>query len=211
MGMLNWNLRLRFVGISTSLCIVSLLLGCNGGAVGPDNRPLAPPLCSNTTGTVNVSMSPDPRIPSSLEISRVEWTFQRKCATNIPVDPNEGIGGRQGAHCEITQYVRGNTEYGGDCIGPGVSDPPASWHVGTTGSQPSNVNFNFVGTIQGNVCVSGTVLFTNGTSASFGPRLWRVQLDDGIQLPAVGYWIGATPTDPSIIQISSSAMGCPDL
>jgi hypothetical protein len=181
----------------------------------PDARPLAPPLCSRTTGTVNVLLSPDPNNPSlrMAQIVRVEWDFWRRCATDIPTDPSQGIGGRQSAFCSITQSRRGLQEeiqYGGDCAGPPGGQPPAEWHVVRSTGPSSNIGFDFVGEVQGNVCVRGTVHFSDGSTSPIPTRMWRVQLDAPVRIPSIGFFMGREAgVDPTFSQLSSSSPNCP--
>lgn len=195
--------------------VIILVSGCGArtGLRVPDTRPFAPPLCSSTTNTLVVSLTPDPIVPTSHinSLTRVVWDIYRKCATDIPSDPSQGIGGRQGRGCTITQYVGRNSspEFGGDCIGPPGGPDPADWHVTGTTNTPGNMSFTFFGNIQGNVCVSGTAFFSNGLSVEIPQRMWRVQLDGGVLIPPIGYWLRSTPTDPTAVPASSSAVGCP--
>lgn len=205
-------------GLSRSTAILLLLSVCACGArTGPwipDTRPLAPPLCSPTTGTVHVSLLPDSLSPS-LQMARtvrVEWLFWRSCATDIPTDPSQGIGGRQGASCSFAQYSNGaGNAYGDDCAGPVGGNPPADWHVqGATFTPSRGIGFDFFGTVQGNVCVRGTVHFSDGSMSSIPTRMWRVQLDAPVSNPSIGFFMGMdSGVDPTFSQLSSSSPDCP--
>jgi predicted small lipoprotein YifL len=202
--------------------LAAILLLLSVGSCGrtgpwiPDARPLAPPLCSRTTGTVHVSLSPDPINPSlrMAQIVRVEWLFWKRCATDIPTDPTQGIGGRQGAACSINQSRSGLQEeiqYSGDCAGPSGGQPPAEWHVGRSTAQPSSIGFDFLGEVQGNVCVRGAVHFSDGSTSPIPTRMWRVQLDAPVRNPPIGFFIGRDAgIDPTFSQMSSSSPDCPE-
>jgi hypothetical protein len=189
-----------------SLCLaviaVTLISACSRtGPLTPDTRPLAPPLCSNNTNTIRVTLTRDPDIPTAKMMSKVTWNFQRTCATSIPPDPAQGRGGRQSNHCFVTQYARGNTEYSGNCEGG-----PANWRVQSSSNQPERMSFDFFGNILGNICISGRAEFTDGTSMTFGPRMWRVA--SGI--PEIMYLLTARPVDPTLGWSPASSDGCPD-
>lgn len=188
--------------------------GARTGPWIPDTRALAPPLCSRTTGTVHFSLSPDPITPSLLmaRTTRVEWLFGRRCATDLPTDPSQGIGGRQSDFCTITQYIPSyqDLQYGGGCNDLSRAD----WHtdLGSSIAQPSSIGFDFVGEIQGNVCVHGTVHFSNGSTSPLPTRLWRVQLDAPVSNPPIGFFMGidTAGVDPTFSQLSSSSPECPE-
>jgi hypothetical protein len=200
-----------------AILLLLLVCSCNPASVIPDTRALAPPLCSHTTGTAHVSLSLNPASPSlrMAQITRVEWEFWRRCATDIPTDPAQGIGGRQTYNCSIQQELGGSLvgEYcatGSQVLGA----PPAEWHVEGQTFEPSrsNINFDFFGEVQGNVCVRLTAHLSDGTTPPPVTRLWRVQLDaPGITIPSIGFFMGidAAGVDPTFSQLSSSTPDCP--
>jgi hypothetical protein len=186
-----------------SLGLVLLPCGARTGLNFPDTRPLPPPLCSEPI-SVQVLLTPDPDIPSvhADRVSRVDWNFRRRCATDVPQDPREGRGGRLSHGCYITQYVRGGTEIGGDCIGAGFDPAPTNFRVGTTFNRPNNIGFMFI-TSPGNICVSGTVHFSDGTPPTPIPlRMWRTPVSPLL-------WLRNAPSDPTVIGLVS-ADECPN-
>lgn len=188
------------------------LVGCEPVVI-PDTRQTPPPLCSSTSGTVPITMSPDPIAPSSHtgDILKVVWQVNRRCATDIPANPADGPGGRRSAHCEITIYAHRQTESGGDCIHRTGGDPPAGWHVGRSTNVPAALGFEMVGEMQGNLCVLARVFLQDGRNFEVTRRTWLVQLDSGIRIPDAGHFMGIIgDVDPSFSPRSSSSDGCPN-
>ena len=201
--------------VACSSAALALSLSCGGPAPGPfilDSRPTAPPLCSQTIRTIRVSLTPDPAVPSTHfnSITRIEWELFWKCAISIPVNPDEGIGGRNTRACFLTQYVDGSPLREGNCNPPvGSGDPPPDFRVVRTTNIHDSFNFE-LDTTQGNICIRGRVFFLDGTPTLALPfRMWSVPLEGGEPIPDIGFTLRNTPTDPFPYHRSPSAAGCP--
>jgi hypothetical protein len=174
------------------------------------NPASVPPLCSEDVRTIRVSLTSDPEIPSAHgnSIQSVEWDIAMKCAIGPPT--NESNGGRNGNSCHVFQAVGGGQSYAGGCMGPGVSEPLAAFHLVRTTSNANNMNFDFA-TTQGNICVRATVNFSDGTPPLTIPwRMWRVPALTGEPIPDIGFTLRNSPTEPFPYMRSSSAEGCPN-
>lgn len=196
---------LTFVG----LFVTFLVVGCGAptGPFIPDTRPQAPPLCTSDNFSLPISVGRDPlaAIPSAKDIDRVTWSVHRICATSIPPDSAGGRGGRATANCFITQYVHGDTVVGGTCV-----DGSPAWFALGAASQPDRVGFNLNGAVIGNVCVRGTVFFTDDTMLDLPMRAFRVA--SGI--PDISFGYGDSSDIPPVAILTSilppSMVGCPD-
>lgn len=171
-----------------------------------DAQSRVPPVCSQTVRTIRVSLSPDPTVPSSHNnsFSRVEWLIASKCAT----DPNQPRA-RQGNSCTVYQQLGDISGFEGGCRGPDQS-PISNFQPVRFVSTPSTMSFDF-NTTQGNICVRGRVIFSDGSPPLDLPlRTWRVELEGTPSIPDIGFYLRNTPTDPFPYPRSPSFAGCPD-
>lgn len=149
---------------------------------------------------MRVHLVPDPIVPAPERVARVDWVFRHRCSSE-----------RALLNCFVTQYVRGGTDASGDCVGTGLDPAPATFRVAATTNRADDIGFDFAGAIQGRVCVSGTIHFTNGQRLEMPPRWWNVRYCGGGRIPEIVWWLrrpdGATVT--SVVPGSPSGEGCP--
>lgn len=192
--------RLNSVVITCLMFAVTVAIGCGArtGLRVPDAPQRQVLSCDSThTARLMVNVVPDPVAPSGVPITSVHWNIGRRCV--------DGSGGVAYQGCDATTAPRGNTEWGGDCMGSQIFFVPSN----TFASTDSNVGFELQGQVAGSICVSGTVNFSNGHHVDLPPRTWPEMNGRFINMT---YWNAINPADattPLINPSMSTTPGCP--
>lgn len=193
------------------VAIVCALPAC-GSRTGfrlPDLSPFRPPLCTDETGTMRISVLPDALVPTTHTIRQVELTFRRICSVPDAADPSQPSEQVITQNCTITMPASGNVASRAGCIAPLAANPGAVWSLGTVNTQPNNMFVEIVGRVQGKFCVSGFVTLADGRTVTLEQYSWPARFSAPRMIPQMGYSLTRNDTtDPLVNPLSRAAPGC---
>lgn len=197
-------------------CGVSLWTGC--GARTGLTFPVLPPSpvlpCSNTRITIPFAMAKAAGTPNlSVGVTSITWQISALCdptPANSAIDPGVHQLPLRDTRCTVIQHINGDPEFLGSCTGEVGS---LSGPVIQTGNSFLLSTFNYTDTLQGSVCVSGTLALSNGTTLPFEPppatqRTWVRRATAPLPIDYT-YVVNAAGVPATVAVAGVSRPGCP--
>jgi hypothetical protein len=197
--------------VAGPLAVALVSCGARTGLRVPDfveRRPQPPPQCATQPATITITptltldttTAPLPP-PGRRSIRFVDWTIRNTCSLDNPPNPpnSERIGRRLSLACNIVGGVSGlatTRRVTGDCAGDPNTGTPSTFQVddrvpGQPGTSERQITAMVI--TGGNVCVSATVTYGDGTIDALPPAMWRVTT---VNAPIMGFIIRGSTTTP---------------
>lgn len=208
--------RALCIFIVANLLLAPLLTGCFGGRTGlrfPDLPPSPHPPCSSTPFSQVFDIFPAPGSRSLNEgIYSISWSIRSFCdptPSNSATDPSVKRLPPRIVQCDIIQLINGAYRYSGNCV-TAVGSPL----ITITDNSPVHVGFRYLGSLQGSICVKGTMTLLSGATVPFdtlpapGGRTWVRRSNDAVPI-VYNYLVNGAGAPASFVPFGASTPGCP--